>query len=264
MIVISDSLVLRDDAKHPRIYWRNIITRENITSDEAAADEPVDNLANPTTYLAWRGTTTGEQAITISLGAAEEVNYWAIARHNLGSTGASAQLQGSVDGSTWEDVGSEITPTNDRVLVHEFVDAFFAHYRLVITPGDAPPRISVLYVGKSLILPRRIYVGHTPVTMGQRTMVSTGRSENGQFLGRVVRREFLETQVKQENIYPAWYRANMLDFQEAAKALPFFFSWRPAQYPDEVAYCWLRDDISVSNARPNGMMTFEMSLQGIR
>lgn len=269
MIVISGDIVLSGssapDARNPRIYYDNIVTPANVSADEQDPNEPVINIANPATYLRWRGTSTAEQHVTITLGEAAEVNYWAIAKHNLGSTGATAQLQGSADALSWENLGDSISPSNDYALINEFVELeLFNFYRLKITPGSAPPSIAVLYVGECLVLPRRIYVGHSPITMAQRTKVSNGRSESGQFLGRSLRSEMLENDVKQENILPAWLRANLLPFQEASKELPFFFSWRPFQFPNEVAYCWLKNDIDISNQRANGMMTFSLSLQGLR
>jgi len=265
MIHISSSVVLSQtgEANNPRIGYHNIITADNISADEEATDEPVRNLANPATYLSWRGTTTNQQAVSIALVSAEEVNYFAIAKHNLGSTGATVAFEYSTNGSDWTTVKT-IEPSSDYALIVEFDAVSAQFYRLNITPGSAAPAIAVLYVGQILVLQRRIYVGHTPITFGRKTIVSNGRSENGQFLGRVMRREFLQTSVDLKNITPSWYRNYMDPFVQSARTKPFFFAWRPQQYPNEVGFAWLTNDVEVSNQLPNGYMQLSMRLQGVR
>jgi len=59
MIVISENLVLSPTGSpgpdHPVIGWHNLVTATNISADTAEADYPVTNLANPSTFLQWRG-----------------------------------------------------------------------------------------------------------------------------------------------------------------------------------------------------------------
>lgn len=268
MIVISSSVVLAqgDDAinaNNPRIGYHNLITSSNIAADEEADDEPVSNLGNPATYLVWRGETTSEQNVTVTLGSAQDVNYFAIAKHNLGSTGATVAFQRSDNGSDWTTIET-IEPATDYALIVEFEAVTAQFFRLNITPGSAPPSIAVFYLGEILVLQRRIYVGHTPFVYGRRTTVSSGRSESGQFLGRVLRREFRESSVSLQNITPGWYREYMDPFVESARTRPFFWAWRPATYPHEVGFAWLTNDVEVSNQRPNGMMQLSFAMQGIR
>lgn len=268
MIVISSSVVLAQagaevTANNPRIGYHSVITTSNISADEEADDEPVTNLANPATYLSWRGTSTSEQTVSISLSEAVDVDYFAIAKHNLGSTGATVAFEYSEDGETWTTVET-IEPSSDYALIVEFDSVSSQLFRLSITPGSAAPSIAVLYVGEILPLQRRIYVGHTPFTYGRKSSISNGRSESGQFLGRVLRREYRESSVSLQNITPSWYRSTMEPFVEAARTRPYFWAWRPQQYPAEVGYAWLTGDMQVSNQLSNGFMQLSFSMQGIR
>jgi hypothetical protein len=269
VIVISSSFVLSatpgTDGRNPRICWQNLITANSVSADSATADEPIANIANPATYLAWRSASTSAQNITCVMETAADVDYFALARHNLGSTGATVQLQYSTDGgSTWQDASDAISPVDDTVLVVLFESVFAARFRLHIVPGDSAPSIAVMYLGAALVLQRRIYVGHAPFPYARNSTVSTGRSESGQFMGRTKRREWFENAVDLQNITPGWFRENMTDFLEASVEKPFFFAWRPSQYPLEVGYCWLKDDAKVSNAKANGMMHVSLALQGLR
>lgn len=268
MIVISSSVVLSPtgavDARNPRIGWHNLVSATNVSADEEAEDEPAVNIANPATYLRWRGETTNEQSVQVSLTAARDVNYFAIAKHNLGSSGATLTFQYSTDGSTWIEVTAPQVLNTDYVVMHEFDPVFASFFRLLITPGSEPPSIAVLYIGETLVLQRRIYVGHTPMPFGRKTTVSNGRSESGEFLGRVLRREFLESSADLKNITPQWYRQYMEPFIKSARTQPFFFAWRPQSYPGEVCYAWLSDDARMSNQLPNGFVQCSFSMQGIR
>jgi hypothetical protein len=137
-------------------------------------------------------------------------------------------------------------------------------FRLVIAPGTAPPAIGIWYVGEILILQRRIYVGHTPLVYGRSSSVSSGRSENGQFLGRMLRSETLESAVDMHNLTPDWYRSELDLFFQAARTTAFFFAWRPGDYPFEVGFAWLTGDPQVSNQRANGMVQVNFSMSGVR
>jgi len=270
MIVISSSVVLSSsvaevvDARNPRICWHNVVTPESVTADEEADDEPVVNIANPATYLRWRSTSMNQQSVQVSLSSAHDVNYFAIAKHNLGSSGATLVFQSSTDGSTWTNVTSPAVLNTDHVVIHEFDPVFAQNFRLLITPGSEPPSIAVLYIGETLVLQRRIYVGHTPLPFGRKTTVSNGRSESGEFLGRVLRRQFLESSVDLKNLTPTWYRQKLEPWVKAARTQPYFFAWRPASYPDEAGYVWLTDDVKVQNSSSNGMMSCSFSHQGVR
>lgn len=267
-IVISSSLVLSEaeaatDARNPRIGYHNLITSTNVTADEEAEDEPASNIGNPSTYLRWRGETTADQSVYVTLTQAEEVNYFAIAKHNLGSTGATITFQSSTDGTTWTDVTDPRVLSSDNVVIHEFDAVFARYFRLFIEPGTEAPSLAVMYIGQIFVLQRRVYVGHTPFTYGRSTTVSNGRSEAGQFLGRHLRREFRESSVDLQNITPTWYRQNFEPFVEHATTKPWFWSWRPSQYPDEVGYAWTTRDIVPTNQRANGMMQVAISMEGV-
>lgn len=204
------------------------------------------------------------QYITIAAGLNAGVDYIGFANHNLNSANIAYQVQGSDDGSTWTDIGDEVIPESDAPHVQIFPIASYLFYRVRLTPAsDTMPRISVIYLGKMLVMQRRCYVGHTPITMGRSTVVSNNRSETGQFLGRIVRREYLESQLSAANLSPDWYRAYFDDFAEASRTTPFFFAWRPLDYPTEVGFCWATRDIVPKNERSNGMMQVSMQMQGI-
>jgi hypothetical protein len=269
MIYIAPALVLAPysiNANSPRVGYHSIVTAANVAADEEADGYPVANLANPATYprAAWRGTTTDLQYVTV-VQAATGVDYVGIARHNLGSTGASVQLEGSDDGMSWDPVSIEVSPGRDDVLMLVFEPAAYAQWRLAIQPGSAAPEIAVLYLGTLLTLQRNIYVGHTPLVYGRNKSVVTGKSESGQFMGRTTRREFLTSDVSLKNLTPSWFRTYLDPFLDECQAgKPYFWAWRPGTYPLECGYAWIEGRPDISNQLPNGMMQAGWQMQGIR
>lgn len=258
-------IILPNDAafpNNPRIGYDTDIANASLSADEEAAGYPASNLRNPATYLQWRGTSTAAQNVVANMDGNPTVDYLGIAVHNLGSAGITYTLERSDDAVSWTPIVSD-SPADDGAIIHEFDEVTDAFFRLALTSGSVAPRIGVWYLGQMLVMTRRIYVGHTPVTLARQRQVSTGRSESGQFLGRVQRRETLPFNISVQNLAPAWVRSTLDGFLEVSDVTPFFWSWRPTDYPAEVAYCWTDGDPAVVNARANGYMDFQASVQGV-
>lgn len=269
MIYITPAVALAtdpQDANAPWIGYHSVLTRSNVTADEEAEGFPVTNVVTTSTSPVeqWKGTSTAAQNIQVFEGGSQECDYFAVAKHNFGSTGATIKLQNSADAVTWADVTEDIAPGDDNAIMFRFDGATTNYWRLHITPGSAAPRVTVLYLGLLLVGQRRIYVGHTPLTLGRNQVVTTGLSEDGAFLGRVKRREFLASAVDFKNLTPAWYRTKFDPFAEASAERPFFWAWRPGSYPLEVGYAWVDGGIKPSNQLSNGMMQVAFEMQGVR
>mgnify|MGYP000417419588 FL=1 len=119
--------------------------------------------------------------------------------------------------------------------------------------------------GDLLVMERRIYSGHTPISQARKTVVSNNRSESGKFLGRIVTGESRETTASFRLFTPEWTRAHMPAFLLAAEERPFFFVWRPATYPNEVGYVWLVDDPmpTPQDAGSGNLTAFDLKLGGV-
>ncbi len=267
MIYQTPAIVLAtspDDANNPWVGYHNVLLEANVSSDEAAETFPVSNVATTSTAEKWKAESTDPQGIVIAEGGVDECDYFALAKHNLGSTGATLILQTSPDGVTWTDVTEEIAPGSDFVVMYRFEAATAAFWRLYITPGDAPPQIAVMYLGKLLVIMRSIYVGHTPITLGRSQNVTIGRSDNGQFLGLYLRSQTYKSSVDLKNLTPAWYRSMFDPFAASMASVPFFWAWRPGSYPEECAYAWNTQGVTPTNQSPNGMMQVAFPLEGVR
>ena len=243
----------------PLLGWRNFVSETDFTASSETEFSPVSNLANPSTAFGWEATSTDDQQIDIE--NERPVDYLGIARHNLRG-GAEMRIEFGVGGSFSVVINWFEVPTRQAIMFL-FNEAQPDTVRIRIRDNAEPPAIAVAYLGRVTELQRRIYVGHTPVTMGRTVETVGGYSENGQYLGEVTRREGRQTSVNLQNLTPSWYRSNLDPFLAQRPRRPAFFAWRPESYPTEVGYVWLRGNPQPSNQRANGMMQIDMDFEAI-
>jgi len=273
-VILSPSLVVLEGASgfnsnNPIIGYETLATSGTITATTESAEHPAENLANPATHLYWQsdaGSPSSDEVVTVSIGTPDTVDYIAIAAHNLGSGICPVTVEGLIGGS-WTELISERLLATDEPAIFRFTAVSLAGIRLVIGPSQASvpvaPKIAVLYTGALLMLQRRLYVGHTPINYGRRVNVTSQRSINGAFLGRIVLSESRESQVTLQNLTPSWYRDYLDPFFVSAQENPFFWAWRPGDYSSESGFAWLTEDPQVSNQSANGLMQASFSMSGI-
>jgi hypothetical protein len=280
-VVISSSFVLSANEDNlnldsPIIGYDNQVTAGNVSATTEADGYPVSNLANPGTsprhrWKSGAALPTAEEVITVLLNPVEDVDYLAIARHNFGSSQASVTVEGvSTEPGSPADyftLVEEHLLADDAPVIFRFTKQPLYAIRLVIGPSQsapiATPYLAVLYVGELLMLQRRIFVGHTPITYGRSQVIANHRSIAGDFVGRVILSEKHATTIETKHLTSIWYRTYFEPFLIAAKEIPFFFNWRPGTYPRETGFAWLSGDPQPNNQLPNGMMQISFDIEGI-
>jgi hypothetical protein len=269
MIVISSSVVLAPDedtnGNNPVIGWENLVTAANVTTTTEAATWPSRNLADPSTYDRWEGTSVlADEYLQAIIDRVDPIDYVALAGHNFGTAQIPVSLERkATSGGSFVETFEPMLFGDDSPILFRFDPASTYGMRVRLQPGLEVPRCSVMYVGKLLIMPRRLYVGHTPINYGRNTRVYNGTSERGHFLGRRILQESLETSAAFQNIAPGFYRTYIEPFVQQAQQYPFFWAWRPLSYPREVGYCFLTSDVRPVNQRPNGMLQLTLDMGGV-
>jgi hypothetical protein len=69
--------------------------------------------------------------------------------------------------------------------------------------------------------------------------------------------------VQYTNLENNWVRTTFKDFIEDAVIYPFFFAWRPDNYPEDVGYVWVADDIKPNNMGRNSLMQVGFDMSGL-
>jgi len=265
MIIISEDLIITQGpiaANAPLIGIHNLVLTSNITTTTENASYPKENIANPATFLEWRGTAIAQEDLEFDISSyGSDVGYVGIARHNFGTIGATVTLAGDT-GSGYADI-SAVAPADDSPIIFKFTPETYDDMRIRISIGTAVPTCAVVYIGDPINVERNLYVGHSPLPLNRMAKVISGRSENGNFLGRIVTRDINQSSASFKNITPSFYRTEIDPFVTLARVNPFFWAWRPSSYPLEAGFAWLTDDITPSNELPNGMMEFSFSMTGI-
>lgn len=274
-IVISSNLSLSGAESsltldHPVIGWQNLATVSNMTANISSdPNHPDDNLANPATHLYWSpiGPQGGYSYVGIDpLGTADDVDYVGIAGHNLGSIGSSV-LVGWIDflvsPPAFMPLVSEFMPGGDGPIIARWTAQSLPNIYIGFGPSSLTIKVATIYAGKLLVLPRKLYQGMGPINYGRVAKVTNGRSEAGNFLGRIVTQEFVKNSVPLSLIPPDYFRDHIADFLADSKENPFFFAWRPQSYPDEVGYCHMTNDPFPTNEPPHGLISMTMEMTGI-
>jgi len=273
MSVISGSaftLTLPDEAglsaDHPIIGWQNVVTPTTIVG-AAAINYPASNMGNPATHLKWKAPTAsaGYQFFQIITNTIDPIDYVAIARHNLGSVGSSI-IVGYLDNSSPQNflpLVAEQLLGDDGPALFRFTAQTLTNITIALGPSSVAPEIAVTFAGKLLVLPRKIYQGLAPINYARTAKVTNGRSEAGQFLGRIVLQEFVKNSIPLSLIGPTYFREHIADFLAYSKENPFFFAWRPQTYPDEIGYCHMTNDPLPVNEAPHGLIAMTMEMTGV-
>lgn len=256
MIVISRALSIAPDAgeplTHPVLGWQNVATSAILHTDTQEEDNPRTNLLNYSTNLIWRSLIAGEgeeEHITIDLADyLEEVDYIAVARHNFGTAGIVCSVEYIPDTAEspqdWTELVEEQLLADDGPVIFRFTPAVYAslRLRLQVSSLQIPPEAAVFYVGKLVVFEQGVQGDYTPLPFGRVANVVNGRSERGDFLGRIVVGAHTESQANFANLTPAWVRTHLEPFLEVSAETPFFFAWSPDAYPYEVGFAWLEND----------------------
>ncbi|QPC43486.1 hypothetical protein HW532_12745 [Kaustia mangrovi] len=251
MIIIGRSLVLSAPAGSPSrgnpvIGWHNLVTASTVTADTTEPGYPARNLANPSTtpLQSWQAADTTAQALTASLSHVGDIDYVGLAGHNLGAAGIPVTILGSADnGVTWSVLVEQTVLPDNTPALFWFEPQSLTDVQVALGTGAEPARIAVMYIGKLLVMERAMPagLGFTATPYGRVSETVNGRSESGDFLGRIVVNQRVESAV---DFYMsrAFFREQFDPFLKAAVERPFFFAWAPTSYPRETGFVWLTND----------------------
>ncbi len=255
MIFIGSGYEPTPDLNYSRIGYQNITEGKTPTASSSATGYPAVAATYPTTFEYWKPTAV-PATWTIDNGVAVPCDYFGL----VGDfNGAAIDVQSSFDGISFVTRATG-TPT-DRVAMFLFTPITARYWRIRVR--NAIASIAVVYIGTALAMQRRLYQGHSPLTLSRVTDTTQNMSETGQYLGRSITRKGLKTNCEYQHLKADWYRANFDPFVEAARTAPFFYAWRPLSYPNELGFVWTTGDIKPTNSGPKDFMSVGFTVTGI-
>lgn len=243
---------------HSRIGHQTYTRGGSAVASSAETNFPADAPLNELTYEYWRPTALPADW-TLDAGSSVSANYVGIASHTL--KGNTITIQGSNDNSTYTDIDSLIATDNSQIMFL-FAPVSYRYWRLHIV-GSTIPSVGVVYVGTTLDMLRPYYAGITPISLSNDVVIRPNRSDGGQWLGRSVIRSGSSMSAEFKNLDNAWVRTSFKDFMNDAISYPFFFAWRPDNYPEDVGYVWVTESIKPSNMGIRDLMQVSFSMNGL-
>jgi hypothetical protein len=245
---------------HSRIGYNTFTATGTATASTAQALFPASAPLNSLTYEYWRPTAL-PATWTLDGGTSKLANYFGIAAHTLGTSGCTITIASSDDDVTYVDIDT-LTPTDDSAIMFLFAGVTARYWRLSISGGTLPS-VGVIYVGPVLEMMRPCFAGVSPINLSRVSVIRPNKSEGGQWIGRSVIRSGTSMNAQYNNLGGAWYRANFDPFVVSAISNPFFYAWRPLDYPDGVGYVSVDKDIKPVNSNSRDLMSVSFAMVGI-
>jgi hypothetical protein len=245
---------------HSRIGYDTFTINGTATASTSSTTFPEDAPLNSLTYEYWRPTAM-PATWTLDAGSSKMANYFGIGSHSLGSSGSSITIASSPDNTNWTTIDT-LTPTDDSPIMFLFANRTARYWRLSIS-GIVVPSVGVIYVGPVLEMIRPCFAGLSPINLSRVTVMRPNKSEGGQWIGRSVIRSGSTMKVQYNNLGGDWYRSYFDLFVKRAIYAPFFFAWRPSDYPDAIGYVSVDKDIIPTNSNSRDLMSVGFTMVGL-
>jgi hypothetical protein len=240
--VFEDRTKLSDDAAI--LLIDNVFRRGTVTASSEVTDGNgfLENAIDGLTFDWWQPASLPAD-LSVSLDVISPVDCGLIAVHN----GITFSFQ-YFDGDDWIDLHDPIETESTAVFMPVFPEVESFNFRVHVTGAlEEDARIGVVMLGKSIRMPRPFYGGHAPVTFNRRTDINTQVTEGGFEKGVMTLRTGAASSVTVRHCPASWVRENLQQINDDLRILPFGFAWRPGSEPDQVAYCWLNNEIRATN-----------------
>lgn len=232
------------------------------TADSEATGFDASSVLNSMTYEKWKPQVDiANLTIALTESGTTSVNYVAIGAHTMGTNGSGYTIQYSIDGVNFTTLVAKQSPTNDRARMDTFTALSISHIRIVLT--DAIASIGSVYVGTYLEMSTEFMDDHDLGVYARKTEYKNNVSMSGQWLGRSIERQGLDTSFNWRYVTQTFYDASVEPFVQSAITNPFFIKWRPSDSPTEVLYCWLTQDVKPTISKVNNYTSFTLNVEAI-
>jgi hypothetical protein len=230
--------------KNPRILYETVTASASIS---ATSGTNATYALTPNTWERW--IFDGTQSVTITFASSKLIDSVGIGAAQL--AGKSVLVEYSeTDTSAFIEMQNQTGKNGAMLFLTDGYTGYqgYTARRVRITcTGSGTGSIGVIYAGVALQVSQAIYGSVSPIPLSRVTEYSNSRRESGEWIGRSIKSQGYTGQIKFDKLFADWYRQYFDPFVVAAIEKPFFFSWRPDEYPDEAVYCWTTKDIKPSN-----------------
>jgi hypothetical protein len=240
--------------KNARIGYKNLL----VTTNSTAADK----MLIPNTFERF---ISGPSAYTLKfqLAGITAIDFVAIGAHNAGTHSGGVNIlvkyAATIGGALTTIENLEFADNSAKMVLFDEIQA--AEIALVFSVATGL-ELGVFYAGKALEMEQPIYGGHSPIDLSSKAQYESVISESGNFLGRTIKRQGVESTFSWQHLSPLWYRENFQPFVLSAKTIPFFIMWRPDLYDGAVFGFTTKDIKPMNMGGGSGLMNVSINVMG--
>ena len=245
---------------HARILYENQLEAYNSLTVSGGTNGNYTIV--PNTWQRWSFTATGTDAIQYDMGTTFSADTICIGAHNL--AGATIEVYYDPDTAPGGFILLDtLTPTDNKpMMIHLSSAVTYGRLQINISGLSGSRYIGYISAGIALQMQRPFFGGHTPITDGDVTRYYSNETESGEIIGQQMRSQGFQTSAEWKNIDDTWYRTYFAPFKQAAKTRPFFFAWNLLQYPDDIGFCRISQDISAPYSGQLNLRSISMTMLG--
>lgn len=229
-----------DANAQPMVAYRNLLAVGTIASGTSPASAPrLDAVTEDTTEY-WLNATV-PATLRSTLAASEPADLCYIGGHNLGTAGASLQVQ-YYDGAAWQTIAT-ITPDDDQPFMVIFPRRSATAWGIQITGAVA--QIALAWIGPRLIIPGGVTPDYRPVWASHRVEKYPGVTRRGHFRGQRIERTGASLSASFMPIDHDYALNEMAAFRaHYNEGRAFIWAPAPGPFREDFAYCWAPDGAS--------------------
>lgn len=264
-VIISGNMYLVSEvtdfpANHARIGLQNVLKNAVINASYSDPFFP-ENAFDDTTYTMWKPSLPTDVIYEAQLDAGYEIDYFGLAAHNLGTFNGNVKLD-YWDGADWQELVPQTNIDDNEPVMVLFSKKFVSRIKFTFN-ADFNFSLGVVYVGKAFSFERPFFKGHRPLKLNRTTSIEQKITEKGLDVGRYIIKKGATTNIAVNNQSPAFIRNKFLPLMLDARTRGFFFAWRPDTYPNDIAFCWTRENIAPKNNGKKEMMNVAFTVKAI-
>lgn len=242
------------------VAYRNVMAEGTLSWSSETADGFAANALGPQTFDSWVPAAMPATIATL-LPAPVACDTAAIVAHTLGSTGATAYVEASLDGITWVTFAT-IAPTDDKdifVLFSDLGGVAYPQWRVRVT-GTTAPAIGIVWIGPRMVIPMGVQASYTPLNLALSVEMMTNISRGGQFIGNRIEKVGASTSISLSPQERWWVQSTAVPFiTHYNAARPFLWLSCPELHPEDAHYVWRNGDTLAGNYS-GGSLWVDMSM----
>ena len=219
-----------------------------------------ENVISSLTYNYWQFEALSADLIA-SLGNANFANC--ICLYGSGLIETTVTVYGSADNANFTELASETLERNGAHMIF-FSSVAYAYYKVNFSRADTEPTtIRNLMVGEYIEFEKCLMQSHAPAPYQRKTKYLAGKNGEGQFLGRVVSRQGVESSYDFSMITPSFARQQFQDFVNTILNETYYLAWNAGLYPQEVVFGWTDENVGVKYSGDGNLMAASWKISGL-